>query len=64
MDSAVDGARAATDCDSVSDDGLQGFWGNLQQAADPPGFSLTEDTSHFKRLTLKPKTQLMCDVCV
>lgn len=42
----------------MSDDGLQGLGGYLQQASNPPGLSLTEDTSHLKRLTLEQKHHL------
>lgn len=60
----VTGAREATDCDSVSDDGLQRLGGNLQQTADPPGLGFAEDASHLKRLALKQKHQLMYDIRV
>lgn len=49
-------ARGHTDCDSVSDDSLEGLGGNLQQGADPPGLSLAEDASHLERLALRTKT--------
>lgn len=58
------GALEATDCDSVSDDSLKGLRGNLQQGANPPALSLAEDTSHLKRLALKQKHQLTCDINV
>lgn len=46
---------AATDCDSVGDDGLQCLRGDLQQASHPAGLGLTEDASHLKRLALEKK---------
>lgn len=53
------GAPEATDCDSVSDDGLQRLRGDLQQASHPPGFRLAEDASHLKRLALKGEMKEM-----
>lgn len=50
--------KIMSDRNSMSDDCLQGLWGNLQQASNPPGLSLTEDTSHLKRLALKGKNKL------
>jgi len=51
----------------VSDDGLQGLGGNLQQGADPPGLRLAEDTRHFERLALRQKSptfeQYRCLIC-
>lgn len=49
---------AATDCDSVGDDGLQCLRGDLQQASHPAGLGLTEDASHLKRLALEKKKHL------
>lgn len=46
---------AATDSDSVGDDGLQCLRGDLQQASHPAGLGLTEDASHLKRLALEEK---------
>lgn len=46
-----------SDRNSVSDDCLQGLRGDLQQASNPPGLGLTEDTSHLKWLALKGKNK-------
>lgn len=46
------GKEIMPDRNSMSDDRLQSLGRNLQQASNPPGLSLTKDTSYLKRLTL------------
>lgn len=58
------GVWDTTDRDPVCDDSLQGLRGNLQQAANPPGLSLAEDTSHLKRFTLKQEHHPTYDISV
>lgn len=52
------GSQEATDCDSVSDDSLQGLRGNLQQGANSSGLSLADDVGHLKGVSLKQH----CDI--